>query len=131
MDRQLLIANLKNVRLQYNIMRAGCEPSQVDDYTVAQIASQETMMCIIDDVIDALSRKFPMKLKREIQATYVEEIDCTVVWQYMYLEEERHGQPDIDHEPVQQTILGWYHGEPDDESTKRYSSSTITGDYYF
>lgn len=131
MDRQMLIANLKNVRLQYNIMRAGCEPSKVDDYTVAQIASQETMMCIIDDVIDALSRKFPMRLKREIHATYIEEIDCTVVWQYMYLEEERHGQPDIDHEPVQQTILGWYHGEPTDEDTERYSNSTITGDYYF
>lgn len=131
MNRSNLIDELRNVRQQYNIMREGCEPKQVDDYTAAQIASQETMMSIVDDLIEALSRKFPMRLKRDIQATYIEEIDCTVVWQYMYLEEERHGQPDIDHEPIQQTILGWYHGEPTDEDNNRYSNSTIVGDYYF
>lgn len=86
---------------------------------------------LIDDVADVPIRKFPMRLKREIQATYVEEIDCTVVWQYMYLEEERHGQPDVEHEPVQQTILGWYHGEPTEANTKQYSNSTITSDYYW
>lgn len=74
---------------------------------------------------------FPLKLKRDIDVTYIEEIDVTVVWQYMYLEEERHGQPDLEHIPVQQTILGWYHGEPNAADTKHYSNSTIIGDYRF
>ena len=74
---------------------------------------------------------FPMKLKRDIEVTYIEEIDCTIVWQYMYLEEERHGQPDIEHIPVQQAILGWYHGEPNEADTKHYSNSTVIGDYHF
>lgn len=130
MDRQALIANLKDVRQRYNIMREGCEPNQVDRYVEAQIASQQAMMSMIDDVIDALSRKFPMRLRRDIHATYVEEVDCTVVWQYIYLEEERHGQPDLDHEPVQTTILGWYHGEPEDDATEHFSCSTLVADYY-
>lgn len=74
---------------------------------------------------------FPMKLKRDITTTYIEEMDCTVIWQYIYLEETRHGQPDLNHEPIQQTIVGWYHGEPNAEATKQFSQSTMIADYYF
>lgn len=69
------------------------------------------------------------ELKTIVHAIYSEEIDCTVVWQYMFLEKERQGSTEPEHIPVQQTILGWYHGEPDEKSTEHFSNSTLIADY--
>lgn len=74
--------------------------------------------------------KYPKRLKKDVFATYIEDIDCTVVWQDLWLEEERHGQPDLEMEPVQRVILGWYFGKPNKAETEHYSMSTTVAQYY-
>jgi len=65
-------------------------------------------------------------LKIEYYATYVEEVDCTIVWQYMYFGDDTAAD---NHEPIQTAIVGWYHGEPNDNDTKHYSNSTVIATY--
>lgn len=73
---------------------------------------------------------FNKRLKRTIYTTYIEELDRTIVWQDLDLEEEVPGQSNIDIEPVQTSIMGWYHGEPTDEATESFSHNAIVAQYF-
>ena len=55
----------------------------------------------------------------EIVTTYIPTEDITVVWQLLYVGDEN----------IQRTIVGWYHGEPDDESTKTFSHLGVMAQY--
>ena len=52
----------------------------------------------------------------EIETGYIPEMDMTVILQYTY----RNG------DPVAEQIVGFYHGEPDAEMTKEFSTKGTT-----
>lgn len=61
------------------------------------------------------------KVTTEITTNYIPTEDITIVWQLLY----------VDGENIQRTIVGWYHGEPDERSTKDFSHLTVMGQYIY
>lgn len=61
------------------------------------------------------------RVTTEIVTNYIPNEDITVVWQLLY----------IDGENIQRTTVGWYHGEPDEKSTKDFSHLGVMGQYLF
>lgn len=59
------------------------------------------------------------KVTTEITTNYIPGEDITIVWQLLY----------VDGENIQRTIVGWYHGEPDEKSTKDFSHLGVMGQY--
>ena len=59
------------------------------------------------------------KVTTEITTNYITGEDITIVWQLLY----------VDDENIQRTIVGWYHGEPDERSTKDFSHLNVMGQY--
>lgn len=78
-----------------------------------------------------LKRKLPSGdvLFCETEAYYIPGVDRTVVFQEVYVQERRYGQPDYETVHIQTNVLGWYYGEPSDESTKQFAQSTLTATY--
>lgn len=59
------------------------------------------------------------KITTEITTNYIPEEDITIVWQLLY----------VDGENIQRTIVGWYHGETNEESTETFSRLGVMGQY--
>lgn len=58
-------------------------------------------------------------IKSEITTDYIPGEDITIVWQHLYNGDEH----------FQRTIVGWYHGEPEEGSTKAFSHLGVMGQY--
>lgn len=58
-------------------------------------------------------------VRTEVATSYLPSEDVTVIWKYMY----------IDDECLTRTIVGFYHGEPDDKATEMFSSQPLTAEY--
>lgn len=58
-------------------------------------------------------------MKKEIETAYAPANDITFIMEYIETD---------DGEPIQSSVVGWYYGEPDDESTKHFYGKT-TGTY--
>lgn len=61
------------------------------------------------------------KVTAEITTNYIPDEDITIVWQLMYVGDEN----------IQRTLVGWYHGEPDEESTKQFSHLNVMAQYFW
>lgn len=61
------------------------------------------------------------KITTEITTNYIPGEDITIVWQLLY----------VDGENIQRTLVGWYHGEPDENATKDFSHLTVMGQYLY
>lgn len=59
------------------------------------------------------------KARTEFSTDYIPGEDITIVWQHLYFGDEY----------VQRTVVGWYHGEPDEASTKTFSHLGVMGQY--
>lgn len=59
------------------------------------------------------------KIETEVYTSYIPGEDKTIVWQSMY----------VNGEHVQQALIGWYCGEPEDEVTKQYANMPLIGQY--
>ena len=55
----------------------------------------------------------------EITTNYIPGEDITIVWQLLYVGKEN----------IQRTLVGWYHGEPDEESTMTFSHLGVMAQY--
>lgn len=55
----------------------------------------------------------------ELTVNYIREEDLTIVWQLMYISEEL----------IQRTLVGWYHGMPNDRDTKSFSHLNVMAQY--
>ena len=62
-----------------------------------------------------------MNWSTEIVTNYIPDEDITIVWQLLYVGEEN----------IQRTLVGWYHGEPDERSTETFSHLGVMAQYYF
>ena len=62
-----------------------------------------------------------VKIYTEIETSYIPSDDITIVWQNMYKYVEGEGD-----ELIQRNLVGWYHGEPDDNTTPHYSNAPLT-----
>lgn len=51
----------------------------------------------------------------KFRMSYIPEEDVTIVWQDLI----------VDDECVQTSLVGWYHGEPDDAILEKYYSSHL------
>ena len=60
-----------------------------------------------------------VNIELTLDISYIPNEDITIVWQFMY----------IGNRVAQRTIVGWYHGEPNSEDTKRYANGNITSYY--
>lgn len=60
-----------------------------------------------------------VEVRTELHVTYILAEDATVVWQYLFVGEEC----------IQRTIVGWYHGEPDECGTKQFSHLGVMAQY--
>ncbi len=58
-------------------------------------------------------------IRTEITTDYIPGEDITIVWQHLYNGDEH----------FQRTIVGWYHGEPEEGSTKAFSHLGVMGQY--
>ena len=67
---------------------------------------------------------FDMKLYTEIETSYIHGDGVTIVWQNMYKYIEGIGD-----ELIQRNLVGWYHGEPDDNTTPHYSNAPLTANF--
>lgn len=57
----------------------------------------------------------------ELHTNYIHEEDVTIVWQYVFVGEEC----------IQRTLVGWYHGSPDERSTEQFSRLGVMAQYIF
>jgi len=55
----------------------------------------------------------------EITTCYIHEEDITIVWQLLYVGEVL----------VQRTLVGWYHGSPDEHGTEMFSRLGVMAQY--
>ena len=62
-----------------------------------------------------------VEVRTEIHASYDITEDATVVWQYLFVGEEC----------IQRTIVGWYHGDPTEEGTERFSHLGVMSQYLY
>lgn len=60
-----------------------------------------------------------VEVHTEIHTSYIPEEDATIVWQYLFVGEEC----------IQRTIVGWYHGSPDERGTKTFSHLGVMSQY--
>lgn len=58
-------------------------------------------------------------MKKTIETAYAENADITFIMEYI---ETDNG------EPVQTAVIGWYYGEPNEESTRQFAGDLIA--YY-
>lgn len=59
------------------------------------------------------------KVRDEYRTTYIPSEDVTIVWQELYLDDE----------PLQTSLVGFYYGEPDEQSTKDFSNMPLTAQF--
>lgn len=59
------------------------------------------------------------KIETEVFTSYIPDEDKTIVWQSMY----------VNGEHVQQALIGWYCGEPDEAVTAQYANMPLIGQY--
>lgn len=59
------------------------------------------------------------KITTELHTNYIPEEDVTIVWQWLL----------VDGRCVQNALVGWYCGEPDEKSTAFYSNMPTIGQY--
>ena len=77
--------------------------------------SEAAKFDIAEEYIDSL--KYRRKsITEDIHATYIVNEDKTVVWHNVY----------VDDEILTSELAGWYHGEPNEESTQSFSGPTNT-----
>lgn len=55
----------------------------------------------------------------EIATNYIPDEDVTIVWQFLYVGEEL----------IQRTLVGWYHGSPDEHGTEMFSRLGVMAQY--
>lgn len=61
------------------------------------------------------------RITAEITTNYIPAEDITIVWQHLYVGDES----------IQRTLVGWYHGEPDEKSTKTFSHLNVMAQYFW
>jgi hypothetical protein len=59
-------------------------------------------------------------IRYDTYPVYLPTEDITVVWQDMWFEEDC----------IQRSLVGFYYGEPDDESTKDFSNMPLTAQFF-
>ena len=59
------------------------------------------------------------EVRTEFHVTYILTEDATIVWQYLFVGDEC----------IQRTIVGWYHGDPDERSTEMFSRLGVMAQY--
>lgn len=62
-----------------------------------------------------------VEVTTEITTDYIPGEDITIVWQLM----------SICGECLQRTLVGWYHGSPDERSTEQFSRLGVMAQYIF
>ena len=96
---------------------------KVDDVTAAQYGIQGEMTAIIDPLLELLSKiccaqavDVKSSITTEVFSTYLPGEDKTLVWRYLY----------VNGNVLVEELAGWYHGEPNEQSTKDFSGPTNT-----
>lgn len=59
-------------------------------------------------------------VRYEFYTTYLPTEDITVVWQDLI----------VDNECIQRSLVGFYYGEPDEQSTENFSNMPLTAQFY-